>query len=168
VPDDQILFRAQRVITGGVVDGIRFIVLIDPAMYASIDYVPDQKTLGRLVGRINTYPKIAPEPLIMMGPGRWGSSNIDLGVNVSYADIDNTNVLVEMSFSEHGHAPEVSYSIHFFQDLVEEQIIYLPVFTEKPENQIAGKFFASVPNHLENFLPEYFEKIFEINRSQRV
>jgi hypothetical protein len=32
----------------------------------------------------------------MMGPGRWGSSSIELGVNVSYADINNTAVLVEM------------------------------------------------------------------------
>jgi len=50
----------------------------------------------------------------MMGPGRWGSSNIDLGVNVSYADIDNTAVLVEIAHEDSGNIPEVSYGTHFF------------------------------------------------------
>ena len=70
--------------------------------------------------------------ILMMGPGRWGSSNIDLGVNVTYADIDNTAVLVEMAREEAGQVPEVSYGTHFFLDLVEAQIIYLPVYPERP------------------------------------
>ena len=47
--------------------------------------------------------------------------NIDLGVNVTYADIDSTAVLVELAREEAGHVPEVSYGTHFFQDLVEAQ-----------------------------------------------
>ncbi len=155
IPDDRILFRAQRVITGGVVESIRFIAYIDPEAYSNIDYPPDKKTLGRVVGRLNTHPAVAPRHFILMGPGRWGSSNVDLGVNVSYADIDNANVLVELSSAGHGHIPEVSYGTHFFQDLVEEHIIYVPVFTERGECAFARDFFRDAPNHLGDFLPDY-------------
>jgi hypothetical protein len=59
---------------------------------------------------------------LLMGPGRWGSVNIDLGVHVTYADIFNTRVLVEMAVAHNGHIPELSYGTHFFQDLVEAGI----------------------------------------------
>ena len=90
----------------------------------------------------------------MMGPGRWGSSNINLGVNVSYADINNTTVLVEMAREETGQAPEVSYGTHFFLDLVEAKIIYLPVYPNDPEAEFNRELFASFPNVLTDLLPD--------------
>jgi pyruvate,water dikinase len=71
---------------------------------------------------------------ILMGPGRWGSNNIDLGVNITYSDIDNTAVLVEIAREGGGHTPEVSHGTHFFQDLVEGHIIYIPVYPDTPES----------------------------------
>ncbi len=62
-----------------------------------------------------------------MGPGRWGSVNIDLGVQVSYADIHNTKVLIEIAVVHDGQVPELSYGTHFFQDLVEAGIHSLPL-----------------------------------------
>ncbi len=154
VPKDRILFRAHRVITGGVVEDIRFLVYIDPAGYSAIDYPPDKKTLGRIVGRVNRHRELAPQRLVFMGPGRWGSRNVDLGVNVGYADIDNADVLVELSSAADEHDPELSYGTHFFLDLVEEHIIYLPVFPEREASGFNHAFFREGPNHLEHFLPD--------------
>lgn len=151
----RVLFRARRVVTGGIVESIRYIVYVDPEAYANIEYHPDKKTLGRVIGRLNAHPDIAPQHFILMGPGRWGSGNVDLGVNVSYADIDNANVLVELAGSSHGHGAEVSYGTHFFQDIVEEHIIYVPVDMESPEDAFAHNFFAQSPNHLAELLPDY-------------
>jgi len=66
-----------------------------------------------------------------MGPGRWGSTNIELGVNTGYADIDNASVLVEVAREKAGQRPEVSYGTHFFQDLIESNILYLPVYPDE-------------------------------------
>ena len=88
-----------------------------------------------------------------MGPGRWGTSNIALGVNVSYADIDNAAVLVEVALEEAGHVPEVSYGTHFFHDLVEGQIIYLPVYPDDAAAEFQEKFFQTAPNVLLELLP---------------
>lgn len=148
----QILFRSHRMICGGLVEQIRYILYIDPQSYHRL--APEaKKSLGRLVGQINRHPAIKDSKILMMGPGRWGSGNIDLGVNVTYADIDNAAVLVEVALEEAGHVPEVSYGTHFFQDLVEAQIIYLPVFPDDAATEFQREFFERAPNVLLELFP---------------
>jgi pyruvate,water dikinase len=148
----QILFRSHRMICGGLVERIRYILYIDPQRYNRLG--PEaKKSLGRLVGQINRHPAIKADKIIMMGPGRWGSGNIDLGVNVTYADIDNATVLVEVALEEAGHVPEVSYGTHFFQDLVEGQIIYLPVYPDDAATEFQREFFETAPNNLLKLFP---------------
>jgi len=149
----QVLFRAHRMICGGLVERIRYILYVDPQRYNSLTSPDSKKTLGRLVGQINRHPAIKDGKIVMMGPGRWGSNNIDLGVNVSYADIDNAAVLVEIALEEAGHVPEVSYGTHFFQDLVEAQIIYLPMYPDHEATQFQAEFFKVAPNVLLELLP---------------
>ena len=99
-----------------------------------------------------------------MGPGRWGSSNIELGVNVSYSEIDDTAVLVEVAREQAGHEPEVSYGTHFFQDLVESDILYLPVYPDDKATDFNTEFFTSSPNILKDLLPELssFEEVVHV------
>jgi hypothetical protein len=148
----QILFRARRMICGGFVERIRYILYIDPQRYHCLGS-DAKKQLGRLVGQVNRHPEIQANKIMMMGPGRWGTSNIALGVNVSYADIDNATVLVEVALEEAGHVPEVSYGTHFFQDLVEAQIIYLPVYPDDASAEFESEFFQTAPNVLLKLLP---------------
>lgn len=154
IPSERILFRSSRTISGGVTPPIRYLLYIDPARYGAIDTPEVKKSLGRIVGRINEHPDVAAGRILMMGPGRWGSSNIELGVNVTYADINNTAVLVEMAREEAGQVPEVSYGTHFFLDLVEAQIIYLPVYPGDPEAQFNGAVFDSLANVLTDLVPD--------------
>ena len=154
LPAARTLFQSDRFISGGEVGGIRYIIFIDPRWYAAMTDPARKKSIGRIVGRINELMETTHEKLLMIGPGRWGSSNIDLGVNVGYADIDNAAALVELAREEAGHVPEVSYGTHFFQDLVEQQIIYLPVYPDDPDCSFNEDFFASAPNVLRNLLPD--------------
>jgi pyruvate,water dikinase len=158
VPDnilqEHTLFKATRVISGGVVSRIKHIIYIDPRRYAEITSMELKRSVGRVVGRLNAHPRLMKEKFLMMGPGRWGSGNIDLGVNVSYADIDNTAVLVEIAHEDSGHIPEVSYGTHFFQDLVEGQIIYLPVYPDDTQTMFNNSFFEGSVNILTELLPE--------------
>jgi len=158
VPDDlpakRVLFRSNRVISGGTLRGIRYLLYIDPQRYAAIDSLDIKRSLGRVVGRVNKHPDVQAGRIVMMGPGRWGSSNIDLGVNVTYADIDSASALVEVAREEAGHVPEVSYGTHFFQDLVEAQIIYLPVYPMDADAQFNTAFFEAASNVLDELVPE--------------
>jgi pyruvate, water dikinase len=83
--------------------------------------------VGRAVGRLN---KLLPRrQFVLMGPGRWGSrGDIKLGVSVTYSDINNTAVLMEIAARRGSYVPDLSFGTHFFQDLVEAGIRYLPLF----------------------------------------
>jgi pyruvate, water dikinase len=152
-----VLFKSNRIISGGVVDDIKYVIYIDPDKYAGMPSLSMKRSLGRVVGKLNEYLGNTKEKVIAIGPGRWGSSNIDLGVNVSYADINNFTVLVEVGRANAENEPELSYGTHFFQDLVEADIIYLPVFPDKRATGFNHRFFAQSTNILARILPDYVE-----------
>ena len=124
IPDEDVLFTAYELIPDGGAEGIRYIVFVDPEAYRSCE-INNKHGLGRAISRLNR--RFENESYILMGPGRWGSVNIDLGVQVTYADIHNTKVLIEMAVAHNGQLPELSYGTHFFQDLVEAGIHSLPL-----------------------------------------
>lgn len=154
LPKERVLFRSNRAISAGVVRDIRYIIYIDPRKYAEIATIDTKRALGRVVGKLADHLRHKEGKVMAMGPGRWGSSNIELGVNVSYADIHETAVLVEVARKEAGHEPEVSYGTHFFQDLVESDILYLPVYPDDDAADFNTEFFAQSPNILKDLLPE--------------
>ena len=54
---------------------------------------------------------------MLMGPGRWGSSNPALGVPVKFTELCNMSVMCEIAYSNKDLMPELSYGSHFFQVL---------------------------------------------------
>jgi hypothetical protein len=94
---------------------------------------------------------------ILMGPGRWGSANIDLGVKVTYADIYHTAMLVEIGVSDGDSTPEVSYGTHFFQDLVESEIYPLALYPEEADALLNWKFLRQSANALGDLIPDLAE-----------
>jgi pyruvate, water dikinase len=170
IAPERMLFRSGRMISGGVINNIQYIVYISPNRYQEIDDVSVKKSIGRMVGRINKHPRILSSKLLLMGPGRWGSNDLNLGVNAGYADIDNALALVEIGSDAAGHTPEVSYGTHYFQDLVESQIIYLPVFPDDPKDEFNREFFDSAPNILTELFPDAakFDKIIKVIEVPRI
>ena len=119
-------------------------------MYAAAG--PTQKLeLARLIGRINQ--RLEGKTFILMGPGRWGSSNPDLGLKVGYADFYNARALVEIGWGQGKNRPTLSYGTHFFQDLVESHIYPLAIFPGEPGNPFKTQFFDSALNALPALLP---------------
>ncbi len=151
---EMVLFRSANFTSGGIVKDARYVLYMDPIEYSKTASVDQRKSLGRAVGLINNHPSVVEGKIIMMGPARWGSTNVELGVNVGFSDICNSSVLVEVAREDRGHVPEVSYGTHFFQDLVEAQIIYLPVYPSEPESQFNSEFFNNAPNALTALFPD--------------
>lgn len=151
IPKSDILFTGNKLIPDGRVDGIRFIVFIDPDAYYRIPDSVTKLELGRAVSRLNK--ALEGEKYALMGPGRWGSKNLDLGVRVSYSDIYNTRVLIEMAVARDGRMPELSYGTHFFQDLVESGIYSLPLHIDD-DGSFNWPFFRDSANSLALFSAE--------------
>jgi hypothetical protein len=152
---ERTLFRAAKMIRGGVVRDLRYVVYVDPQAYAALRDQDLKRALGRVVGRINEHPAVEAGGLLLMGPGRWGSNNLELGVNVGYADIDNAAVLVEIARESAGQMPELSFGTHFFQDLVESETVFLAVYPDDPAATFNAPFFAASPNALTELLPDH-------------
>nr|HMT20236.1 PEP/pyruvate-binding domain-containing protein [Promineifilum sp.] len=154
IPPEKILFTSNRLVPDGHAEDIRYIVYVDPNEYYDLHDMTIKQELARAVGRLNK--RLEDERFILMGPGRWGSINIDLGVHVTYADIFNTRVLIEMAVAHNGYIPELSYGTHFFQDLVEAGIhsLALHLGTDTKEAGFRWDFFAGASNHLADLLPE--------------
>ncbi|MBI5035156.1 MAG: phosphoenolpyruvate synthase [Chloroflexi bacterium] len=151
VPESDKVFSTDRLVPSGVVSHIRYIVYVSPEKYITAD--PTVKLeLARVVGRLNKC--LEGQNFILMGPGRWGSTNPDLGVHITYADINNTRVLVEIALPRGEGIPEVSYGTHFFQDLVEARIYPLPLFPAQPGTLFNRAFFSSAPNVLARLSPQ--------------
>jgi hypothetical protein len=149
--DEELLFRTSGLVPDGKVEAIRFLVVVDPRRYGEIDKQSVRLELGRAIGRLNKL--LEGERFILLGPGRWGSANIDLGVRVSYADIFNTKVIIEMAVAQGDATPELSYGTHFFQDLVEGGIHSLPLHLDAPESWFNWALYDEAPNALAALLP---------------
>jgi hypothetical protein len=91
---------------------------------------------------------------VLIGPGRWGSRDIKLGVPVTYADISNAAVLMEVARKRGNYVPELSFGTHFFQDLVESDIRYIPLYPDEPEEFLDETFLRRAPNLLLEMIPE--------------
>ncbi len=156
IPEQEILFTANRYISNGSIPEITHLVYVDPQKYSEIQSLDELKAIGKAVGKLNAIlPK---RKFILMGPGRWGSrGDIKLGVNVTYADISNSAVLIEIARKKGQYTPDLSFGTHFFQDLVESSIRYIPLYPDEADNMFNERFLQSANNILGKILPEHEE-----------
>ncbi|MCA9944608.1 MAG: hypothetical protein KC449_14060, partial [Anaerolineales bacterium] len=152
VPKKLTLFTSRGLIPNGRAEQVRYIIFVNPEKYRQIPKMDTKLELGRAIGRLNKL--LEGESFILIGPGRWGSTNLELGVRVSYADIYNTKVLIELGVAQDGKPPELSYGTHFFQDLVESGIHSLPIPLHLEGASFNWRFFRMAPNSLGKLLPE--------------
>jgi hypothetical protein len=151
IPDQDILFTATQMVPHGAVRQIETIVYVDPLKYARIPDNPTRLEVARVIGRLNH--QLEGQVFILMGPGRWGSANIELGVKVTYADIFNCRALIEIAMPKESGRPEVSHGTHFFQDLVEANIYPLALYPGEPGVIFNAGFLERAPNALARLLP---------------
>jgi tetratricopeptide (TPR) repeat protein len=154
VDPEKIIFTADKYISNGKVPDIAYIVFVDPDEYSEVQKHEDLVDVGLAVGRLN---KLLPKRnFILMGPGRWGSrDDIRLGVKVTYSDLHNCAVLIEIARQKGNYVPDLSFGTHFFQDLVEAGIRYLPLYPDSEGQAFNWDFLRNKENTLSRFLPEF-------------
>lgn len=151
VPDERTIFTANKFVRSGLVENVEFIVFVDGRAYDALPTRNQRSAVARVIGKLNEV--LATRNFILMGPGRWGSNDIRLGVPVSYADINKSKMLIEVAYERDGYVPELSYGTHFFQDLVEADIAYLPLYPNDRRNRFNETFLHDAENSLLDLLP---------------
>ena len=126
------------------------VVQVDPLAYYRYPY---QKKYGvaAAIGQINRAYAGSGKRLLLLAPGRIGTSSPELGVPVSFGDISNFSAVCEVSDQRAGYMPELSYGSHMFQDLVEAEIVYGAIWNNE-------KTLAYHPELLERY-PDRFLQI---------
>jgi len=149
--EDHIIFTTRRMVPHGHVQNIQYVLYISPEGYYALPTPVARSELGRAIGRLNQI--LADKTFICIGPGRWGTTNPDLGIQIGYADIYNTSALIELAGQEIGPEPEPSFGTHFFQDLVEAQIYPLAIYLDDEDVVFNQDFFYNTPNQLAALAP---------------
>ena len=90
--------------------------------------------------------------ILLIGPGRWGTTTPSLGVPVSFNDINTVSVICEMETMHEGLLPDLSLGTHFFNDFIEMDFLYLGFFNREKKNVINKDFFSNSPNNLNTLL----------------
>jgi hypothetical protein len=152
-PEDKILL-CTRMVPQGRVNLIEYLIYVDSEAYYQLNSLEDHTEVARCIGQLNS--SLEGHPFILVGPGRWGSSDSMQGVPVTYADIFNTRALVEVA-SKSSFSAEPSYGTHFFQDLVESQIFPLAVYPEKSGDHLNMEFIRKAENQRQKFIDEHLE-----------
>lgn len=152
-PDNLILESSGAVIGRSRVTLIDRLIYVPPSVYGQLP-IKDRYSVARLIGRLlHLNEPNRPRHVMLMGPGRWGTTTPSLGVPVSFAEIDTASVLCEIVAMRDDLIPDVSLGTHFFNDLVEMDILYLALFPGRKDNLWNRPFFEQTPNRLVELLP---------------
>ena len=138
---------------GSIRQPINRIIYVEPKAYIDLN-LSQKYDIARLIGKLNRQINRDSTAALLMGPGRWGTTTPSLGVPVTFSEINNITVLVEVAFSGGNLMPELSFGTHFFRDLVETDIFYVALFPQKEKVIFNEDRFERLPNLLTSLLPE--------------
>ncbi len=133
------------------------IVMVDPIKYYNMPY-RDKPKIANAIGAVNWAMRGKGKKMLLMVPGRIGTSSPELGVPAVFSDISEFEAICEISDSRAGYNPELSYGSHFFQDLVEAGILYNAIF----ENEKTIQYNPDMIKNLPNIIGEFVDDIEEV------
>jgi hypothetical protein len=99
--------------------------------------------IAEQVGLLNAKLKAADRKYLLIGPGRWGSSERWLGVPVGWNQISAVGVIVEAAYGD--FAPDPSFGTHFFHNLTSFQVGYMTVNAAIGNGFIEWDWFTTLP-----------------------
>jgi len=153
--EDMILKARGAVIGPSRTLNIDRLVCVMPTLYGQLS-LSDRHQVARLIGQIAKLEqdKRKPKTIMLLGPGRWGTTTPWLGVPVRFAEVSTISVLCEIVAMSENIVPDVSLGAHFFNELVEMDILYLALFPDREDNHLNLPFFERAPNRLLSLIPE--------------
>lgn len=145
------LFSTPTRRPAGLVEAIDYLVFVDPDVYYSIEDNARREAIADAIIALNDLLPAGRFGLI--GPGRWGSLNNRLCVPVTFTDVSNSALLVEISPS-YTPAPELAYGTDFYEDIIDAGILVLGIQLTPQGGSMDWDLLRQSPNQLGFYLPE--------------
>ncbi|MFW5862755.1 MAG: PEP/pyruvate-binding domain-containing protein, partial [Spirochaetota bacterium] len=153
-PDNYFISSPGHFLGGNVVLPVKRVIYVHPGNYSSLNQT-QKYDIARYIGKLNRLtPGRSDTSVMLIGPGRWGTTTPSLGIPVRFSEINNTSILVEMALMGGDFVPELSYGTHFFQDLVESEIFYIALLPEKKDVLFNLELIEKYYVPLETFLDD--------------
>ena len=151
IPEDNILLENMSSSMGlSKASELDIIVYVDPVNYYNMPY-RDKPAVARLIGKINWHYRELNKHMMLIVPGRVGTTSPELGVPTSFADISAFEIICETEETKAGYNPELSYGSHIFQDLVEAEILYTAVFNNAKTIHFHPEKLQGCPDVISDF-----------------
>lgn len=152
-PHRLLLQSAGPIVGHSVATAVDWLVYVVPSVYATLT-TSQKYSVARSLGRLFQTDAFAERPVILLaGPGRWCTSMPWLGVPASFPEISKVSIVCEIAAMHDGLVPEVSLGTHFFNDLVERDMLYLAVTPGKTGHVLNEDLVLKQPNQLTQLLP---------------
>ncbi|MBD3185351.1 hypothetical protein GF325_00875, partial [Candidatus Bathyarchaeota archaeon] len=127
------------------------LIMVRPKVFGRL--APRQRfAIARAIGKITHHPEISSRTIMILGPGRWGTSTVSLGIPVTFAEIQNVSIIGEIAEMHDGLIPDVSLGTHFFNDLVEMNMIYFAVYPGKKGYMLDVAPLEAMENQVSRYL----------------
>lgn len=153
IPDDHILADLSHATLGlSQQMDVDLILYVDPVGYYKMPY-SRKSEIARCIGAVNWYFRGQDKKMLLLVPGRIGTSSPELGVATAFSDISEFSAIFEISETRAGYNPELSYGSHIFQDLVENEILYAAVFEDSRTRIFSPELLSGKPNIISDIAP---------------
>ncbi len=151
IPEDKILLESKGSSMGmSKASILDIIVYVDPVKYYNMPY-KEKDIVAKLIGKINWHYRDMNKHMMLIVPGRVGTTSPELGVPTAFSDISAYEIICETEESKAGYNPELSYGSHIFQDLVEAEILYTAIFNNEKTLHFSPEKLESSRNLISEF-----------------
>ena len=140
IPDEQCLLRSQNSLGHGISEDVVDVVYVktdDEFTAANNPQIADE------IAQINKRFLDEDKNYILIGPGRWGSSDYWLGIPVKWPHISAARVIVEQGLKNYHVDP--SQGTHFFQNLTSFGVGYFTINTYTGDGVMQQKILDDMP-----------------------
>jgi len=140
IPDEQCLLRSHNSLGHGISEDVVDVVYVktdDDFTAANNPYIADE------IERINRKFLDADKNYVLIGPGRWGSSDYWLGIPVKWPHISAARVIVEAGLKNYHVDP--SQGTHFFQNLTSFGVGYFTINTYTGDGVLQKEILDAMP-----------------------
>lgn len=135
----QMLIRSSKALGAGRIAGMRHIMYVPPKRFDNAR----TKEMRDEIARFNEKMKAGDSNYLLIGPGRWGSSDPWLGIPVVWSDISEAKMIVECAIP--GYQIEPSQGTHFFQNITSLGVGYLTIDTVNRDGEADFDALDSLP-----------------------
>jgi len=139
IPPEAVLAESNRALGNGVVTGLRDVVYVRPEAFDAAATVE----IAEQIAGINDTIRKERRDSLLIGPGRWGSSNRWLGIPVTWAQISAAQVIIETTLDNFTVDP--SQGSHFFHNLASMGIAYLTINPPGGQGEIDYAWLDNLP-----------------------